>query len=71
MILLMSEWWAYDILMIFISPLGEKNIAAQTLIINIIILIDYGSLGLIDTLQTLIGNTMGANDSLTAQKIAK
>ena len=33
--MMMVEWLVYDMLLIFVAPLGEVSVAAQTLIVNL------------------------------------
>jgi multidrug resistance protein, MATE family len=70
-IMLCSEWWAFEILMLFATFLGTAEVAAQTVIIQIASMSFMVPLGIGVTCASLVGNSLGAGRLELAKQIGK
>jgi MATE family multidrug resistance protein len=70
MLMLLSEWWAYEILSIFAGLLGTVQVAAQTIILSTAALAYMVPLGLGIATASLVGNSIGAGKKNLAIEIA-
>ena len=64
--LVVIEWWAVQIISLFISRIGEASFAAQTIFTNIYTSIIIIAFGFGTSLNSIIGNALGMNDSKLA-----
>lgn len=60
MTMLCSEWWAFEVLVMWASLLGTEEVAAQTVIFQVSSLAFMVPLGLAITSTSIVGNTLGA-----------
>jgi MATE family multidrug resistance protein len=59
-IMLCSEWWAYEVLVLFASILGTEEVAAQSIILQAASLAFMIPCGLGEAATSLVGNALGA-----------
>lgn len=71
MLMLLSEWWAFEILSIFAGLLGTPEVAAQTIILQTAALAYMVPLGIGIATASLVGNALGANKRQLAIEIAE
>jgi MATE family multidrug resistance protein len=68
-LMLCSEWWAYEILILFASMLGTDAVAAQTIILQCAGLAYMTPLGLGIASSSLVGNAIGAKKVALAKQL--
>ena len=69
MLMLLSEWWSYEILSIFAGLLGTPEVAAQTIILSTAALAYMVPLGTGIATASLVGNALGAGKKQIAIEI--
>jgi MATE family multidrug resistance protein len=69
-IMLCSEWWAFEVVALAAGLLGDTVLAAQTVMLNTGSLLYCVPLGLSVASSTKIGNSLGANRPTTARNVA-
>lgn len=70
MIMLLSEWWAYEVLSIFAGLLGTPEVSAQTIILSTAALAYMFPLGTGIATASLVGNALGAGNREVAIDVA-
>jgi MATE family multidrug resistance protein len=70
-IMLCSEWWAYEILAIFASLIGTAEVAAQSIMLQMVTLSFMIPLGISITCASVVGNAIGASNPKLAKKFSK
>jgi MATE family multidrug resistance protein len=70
-IMLCSEWWAYEILVLFASMLGTEEVAAQSIILQCASLAFMIPCGLGEATTSLVGNALGARRNELAIRVSK
>jgi MATE family multidrug resistance protein len=70
-LMLCSEWWAYEILLVFAAELGSAEVASQTIIFQGAQLAYAVPLGISEATMSLVGNFLGADKSDVAIRIGK
>jgi MATE family multidrug resistance protein len=70
-IMICSEWWAYEILAVFASLIGTAEVAAQSIIFQMISLSFMIPMGIGITSSSLVGNALGASKTNLAIKVGK
>lgn len=70
-IMLCSEWWAFECLMLFATFLGTPQVAAQTIILQISSMSFMVPLGIGVTCASFVGNAIGAGKIGLAKQIGK
>jgi len=71
MVMLMSEWIAYEVLSVFAGLLGTPEVAAQTIILSTAALVYMIPLGMGIATASLVGNALGAGKKGLAIEIAR
>ena len=71
LLLMSTEWWAYEIMNISVTYLGPEQLATQAILSNTLALLYLISLGFGSTLTTLIGNSVGDGDARLARQFFK
>eukprot|EP01032_Pedospumella_encystans_P014245 gene14245-16375_t len=70
-VMLCSEWWAFEILMLFATLLGTPEVAAQTIILQISSMAFMVPLGIGVTVASFVGNAIGAGKITLAKQMGK
>jgi len=70
-VMLCSEWWAFEILMLFATLLGTPEVAAQTIILQISSMAFMVPLGIGVTVASFVGNAIGAGKTTLAKQMGK
>lgn len=68
-LMLCSEWWAYELLVVMATFLGTQHIDAQAILFQLIYLAFMIPMGVGTSLATLTGNSLGNNSIVEAKKI--
>jgi MATE family multidrug resistance protein len=63
-----SEWWASEMLQVFAARIGEKEAAAFTVTLNIVLLFFVWSFGIGVGAGTMVGNSCGAGKPQLAER---
>lgn len=66
-IMICAEWWAYEVLTVFASILGAEAIDAQTIILQISVLVFMLPYGVGCASGSIVGNALGAGDVVLAK----
>ena len=69
--MIMIEWWAFEILLLFSGLCGIKQLAALTIMLSINTIVYMSSLGISFSWTSLVGNCLGANLSNTAKMYSR
>ena len=64
-----TEWWTYEILSLFASMLGLQAVAAQTIMLQLIVTVFMLPLGLGSAASTLVGQAYGACNFNLASRV--
>lgn len=67
-VMLCSEWWAFEFLMLLATFLGTAQVAAQAIILLNCL---HGAVGIRVTCASFVGNVIGAGKLKLAQRIEK
>lgn len=70
-IMLCSEWWAFECLMLLATFLGTPQVAAQAIILQISSIVFMVPLGIGITCASFVGNAIGAGKMGLAKQIGK
>mgnify|MGYP000430374983 CR=1 FL=1 len=70
-VMLCSEWWAFEFLMLMATFLGTHEVAAQAIILQISSISFMVPLGIGVTCASIVGNAIGAGKMQLAQQIGK
>jgi MATE family multidrug resistance protein len=70
-VMLCSEWWAFEFLMLLATFLGTAQVAAQAIILQISSIAFMVPLGIGVTCASFVGNAIGAGKLKLAQQIGK
>jgi putative MATE family efflux protein len=70
-IMLCSEWWAFECLMLLATFLGTPQVAAQAIILQISSIVFMVPLGIGVTCASFVGNAIGAGKVTLAKQIGK
>lgn len=70
-VMLCSEWWAFEILTVFASFLGNEQVAAEAIILQTASLSFMVPLGVASASSSLVGNSLGASKVALASSIGK
>jgi MATE family multidrug resistance protein len=70
-IMLCSEWWAFECLMLLATFLGTPQVAAQAIILQISSIVFMVPLGIGVTCASFVGNAIGAGKVALAKQIGK
>lgn len=71
MLMLCSEWWAYELLTLFASQISAEAVASQTIIIQCAALAYMVPLGVSVAATTTVGNALGSGDITLAKEMSK
>ncbi len=71
MLMLCSEWWAYEILTMFAGVLGKEEVSAQAILMQMLSLAFMIPLGMGIASCSLVGNAMGACKITLAKKVGR
>jgi MATE family multidrug resistance protein len=66
-----SDWWAFEILIIFAATLGPEDTTAQSILFQVVCLCFMFPIGIGVASGSLVGNTLGAGYKNTAQRITQ
>ena len=69
-LMICAEWWAFEIVALAAGLLGDKILAAQTIVLNTTALVYFVPLSFSLATSTRIGNSLGANLPNTARNSA-
>ena len=67
-IMLCSEWWAFEILIVLAGMLGVNELASQIIVITVSALLFMIPLGIQEASSSIIGNCIGANNVPLAKR---
>ena len=70
-VMLCSEWWAFEFLMLLATFLGTAQVAAQAIILQISSIAFMVPLGIGVTCASLVGNSIGAGKLTLAKQVGK
>jgi MATE family multidrug resistance protein len=69
-LMLCSEWWAFEVVALAAGLLGDKTLAAQTIALNTCSLFFMNQLGLSIAASVRLGNSLGSNLPHSSKRIA-
>ena len=68
--MLCSEWWAFEVIIMMAGILGIVPLASLTICLNIQALCGRMPLGITEASGSLMGNSVGANNTRLAKRFA-
>jgi multidrug resistance protein, MATE family len=68
-VMICAEWWAYEILTIFASFISSAAISAQSILLQLIVILFMFPLGVSLTIASIIGNSIGSESYQLAKSI--
>ncbi|CAM9280269.1 unnamed protein product, partial [Ectocarpus fasciculatus] len=71
MLMLCSEWWAYEALTLFASQISPEAVASQTIVIQCASLAYMVPLGVSVSATTVVGNALGGRDVPLAKELSR
>jgi multidrug resistance protein, MATE family len=68
-IMICAEWWAYELLTIFASFISSAAISAQSILLQLIVILFMFPLGVSITVASIVGNSIGSESYQLAKSI--
>ena len=71
MLLQLIEWWSFELSTIICAFISVDMLAAQSVMVNYILMMYMVSLGSSNAIATLVGNSIGMNEPRLARLFAR